>query len=109
MGWTVNVVENTLKTSEATFEKLYQFLEELGHNIYQSEDGTVNPDDDAMEWIDFLSQEPDSIEILKADPETSGRICFADDEGDNAGDSWGHEFENGEYYYLVGQRTFVRK
>jgi uncharacterized lipoprotein NlpE involved in copper resistance len=42
MGWTVNVVENTLKTSEKTFEKIEEFLD-------------------------------------------------------------------GEYYYLIGQRTFVRK
>jgi hypothetical protein len=106
MSWTVDLTENTLKTSIETCEKLQELLDGEYYFDYDTETGQVHFDPDAMEWIDFIEQNEEARQLLESDPATNGIATFYAPEGDNQGDAWGHKFENGKYTYLRGKIVY---
>lgn len=106
MSWIVNVVENNLVTSEETANNLMAYLNDQDYYMSSYMVGSrsmLELDFDAMEFIDFIANYPKSVDILNADPETRGKICFADFEGDGNGNMWGYSFEDGKMVKLKGR------
>lgn len=108
MSWTVNVVEDTVKISKAKIKAANTALMNVDSNDYFSyageaidEDGCLIINDDAQEHIDLFGNDEGLLkEFLKFKPK--GKLCFSSEEGDNAGDAWGYEFDGkGNVNYLT--------
>jgi hypothetical protein len=114
MGWQINLVKNDVKIDAKTAQKLFNEAQdyegELWYDIddvtdYEG-DNTLNFDPDHMEHMDYLATHDKVVEILK-EAKVSGDICFASEDGDNAGEAWGYRFDGkGGMKILTGERTW---
>lgn len=92
MGWQINLVANDLKLSKACAKELDPVLDDLGFD--PTNKNRLQFCSDHMEHMDYLSNEPEILEILKRHNVT-GAVRFVD--GEQGQCMWEHRFDHGEY------------
>ena len=93
MGWSINTAVNELKIPKEYQSRLEEVADENYHSIFFDSDDTIGFDSDAMEHMDFLHESWAQEIILES--QANGIVVFGSLEGDNAGDFWGYDFQNG--------------
>ena len=121
MGWFIDEVENTVTFTKTQAEQLISDGWKLTDHIYEAEEakeeffgwGEIEEignilyfNMDHMEHMDYLTWNDDLCKLI-ASMKVEGDVCFASEEGDNAGESWGVRFDGqGGYKVLIGSRQF---
>lgn len=111
MSWSIGLVENTVEISSKCAKELFKAQEKSGAGIWHSLEevtykGKVTFNPDHMEWMDWLGNNEDLVEILKKN-KVKGDICFGSLEGDNDGEFWGYRFDGkGGMIELKGQVVY---
>lgn len=114
MSWSIGEMVNTVKISPKCAKELFEAQGGENGEIWSSlEDvtykGKITFNPDHMEWMDWLSNHEELVEILKK-YKAKGDICFGSLEGDNAGKFWGYRFDgNGGMVELTGRVVFEEK
>ncbi len=113
--WSIELLENDVKVPAKVAKKLYESSCYPGVDYGDTwddldsvlEDGHLFFNGDHFEHMDYLSNDPNLVEILKR-AKVKGRILFRSTEGDNAGEYWGHEFDGkGGYQMLIGTESIT--
>lgn len=96
MSWSIGLTENTVKISSKCAKELFKAQDEDNKVWYSPEEvaynGKVTFNSDHMEWMDWLANNNDLVEVLKKH-KVKGDICFGSLEGDNDGEFWGYRFD----------------
>lgn len=114
MSWSIGVVENTVEISSKCAKELFAAQKKHGDEIWYelqevTYEGKVTFNPDHMEWMDWLANNENLVEILKKH-KVKGDICFGSLEGDNAGEFWGYRFDGlGGMVELKGQVVYKEK
>lgn len=112
MGWYINECVNTVEISEECAKDIHRTdpyrWDSVNDVFWTNRDGcnVLNFVSDDMEHMDFVS-DPSVQQILKKH-KVKGDICFASEDGDNAGDAWGYRFDGmGGMKLLVAERVWT--
>jgi hypothetical protein len=104
MSWQIGVKENTLKITKECFAELEKWGENEGHSLYHKQNGTIAFDSDAMEHMDFISD--DDVRCIIVKHGGLGDVVFMSAEGDNRGAIWGYRFKKGKCVSLNAVVTY---
>lgn len=111
MGWHIHLDINNVKINKKIAKDIFEATRD--NNIWSKEDdvmhsGYLSFNSDHMEHMDYLCWNDSIIQILK-NHKVKGQICFTSNEGDNAGRSWGYDFDGkGNMFRLTGSMTYSR-
>jgi hypothetical protein len=115
MGWSICLLENTVKISKKCAEALWDATVYHGTNENPYWDGkeyvtykerlTFNADH--WEHMDYVWQEEVLSVLLEY--KVNGDITFGSLEGDNEGEFWGYRFKDGVKTELVGTIQWEEK
>lgn len=94
--WHINLIENTVEVTKERAKDLFaaqKYAEELWFEVDEvlTKNSKLRFNRDHMEHMDFVWY-PHILAVLQKH-KVKGRISFASYEGDNAGETWGYEFD----------------
>lgn len=114
MAWSIGVVANTVQISPTCAQELFEKQGGESGEVWSSfEDvtyeGKITFNPDHMEWMDWLGDSEELVEILKKH-RVYGDICFGSLEGNNAGEFWGYRFDGqGGMKELIGRVVYEER
>jgi len=99
MGWSIAVIDNTVKINKEIVKDLIKAQSYDGEILYEEdvdyffdeETGTIQFDSDAMEHMDWVG-DSDFHSVLQ-EHKVKGVIKFGSLDGDNFGEFWGYSFD----------------
>jgi len=111
MGWSINVVSNTLEITPECAAELY----DVGDDEYFFGDpdavtnrkGLLSFDPDSMEHMDYLWDE--RIQAVLCKHQVNGKVVFSSTEGDNRDTWWSYDFVDGVCTQATGKLSGLFK
>jgi len=106
MGWSINLIENTVQISQECASDLFNAGKEIGiwyDEEEVSKDGNLRFNPDHMEHMDYLCN--DEITAVLEQHKVNGEVTFCSYEGDNAGSYWGYRFKDGKLTRLKRKKN----
>lgn len=104
MGWHIWTVFNDTHITSNDRLRFNPLASDYYHELYETEDGPLEFDSDAMEDADYLHEEW-ALAFME-EIKLAGTVIFTGD-GEAQGKHWGYRFENGHPTDL-GQKECLR-